>query len=75
MDTTTSTKDSYIPLFSGAPSDYKEWRKRLTIYVMKMRMAKREAEGLLSVIGSLTGRAWKLLGNFPIEDIEKTGAF
>ena len=72
---TTSTKDSYIPLFSGAPSDYKEWRKRLTIYVMKMRMAKREAEGLLSVIRSLTGRAWKLLGNFPIEDIEKAGAF
>ena len=74
MDVTT-TKDSYIPLFSGAPSDYKEWRKRLTIYVMKMRMAKKEAEGLLSVIGSLTGTAWRLLENFPIEDIEKAGAF
>ena len=71
----TTTKDSYIPVFSGAPSDYKEWRKRLTIYVMKMRMAKKEAEGLLSVIGSLTGTAWRLLENFPIEDIEKTGAF
>ena len=71
----TTTKDSYIPLFSGAPSDYKEWRKRLTIYVMKMRMAKKEAEGLLSVIGSLTGTAWRLLENFPIEDIEKAGAF
>eukprot|EP00435_Cladocopium_sp_Y103_P052050 s2315_g16.t1 len=31
MDT-NSTKDSYIPLFSGLPSDYKEWRKRITIY-------------------------------------------
>ena len=70
-----TTKDSYIPVFSGAPSDYKEWRKRLTIYVMKMRMAKREAEGLLSVIGSLTGTAWRLLENFPIEEIEKAGAF
>ena len=59
----TTTKDSYIPLFSGAPSDYKEWRRRLNIYVMKMRVAK------------LTGTAWKLLENFPIEEIEKTGAF
>eukprot|EP00435_Cladocopium_sp_Y103_P072990 s52_g42.t1 len=74
MDYST-TKDSYIPLFSGQPSDYKEWRKRLTIYVLKMRMAKREAEGLLNVIGSLTGTAWKLLENYPIEEIEKTGAF
>ena len=37
-----------------------------------MRMSKREAEGLLNVIGSLTGTAWKLLENFPIEE---TGAF
>ena len=29
MDVVT-TKDSYIPLFSGQPSDQKEWRKRLT---------------------------------------------
>ena len=71
----TSTKDSYIPLFSGQPSDYKEWRKRLTIYVLKMRMSKREAEGLLNVIGSLSGTAWKLLESFPIEEIEKQGAF
>ena len=73
MDVSTA-KDSYIPLFSGQPSDYKEWRKRLTIYVLKMRMQKREAEGLLNVIGSLSGTAWKLLENFPIEEIEKTGA-
>jgi hypothetical protein len=59
----TTTKDSYIPLFSGAPPDYKEWRRRLNIYVMKMRVAK------------LTGTAWKLLENFPIEEIEKTRAF
>ena len=70
-----TTKDSYIPLFSGAPSDYKEWRKRINIYVMKMRVAKREPEGLLSIIGSLTGTAWKLLENFPIDEIEKAGAF
>ena len=30
-----TTKDSYIPLFSDAPSDYKEWRKRLNICVMR----------------------------------------
>ena len=38
-------------------------------------MAKREGEGLLNIIGSLSGTAWKLLVNYPTEDIEKSGAF
>ena len=38
-------------------------------------MEKAPHEGLLNVIGRLTGTAWKLLENFPIEEIEKTGAF
>jgi hypothetical protein len=38
-------------------------------------MAKREGAGLLNIIGSLSGTAWKLLVNYPTEDIEKSGAF
>ena len=71
----STTKDSYIPLFSGTPQDYREWRKRIKIYMAKMRMLKKEPEGLLNLIGSLTGTAWKLLESFPVEDVEKTGAF
>ena len=28
-------RDSWIPVFSGQPSDYKEWRKRITLYHQK----------------------------------------
>ena len=33
------------PAVQRCTSDYKEWRKRINIYVMKMRVAKREPEG------------------------------
>ena len=41
----TVTKDNYVPLFSSAPSDYREWRKRISLYMTKMKLLKREAEG------------------------------
>ena len=69
------TKDNYVPLFSGAPSDYREWRKRITLYMAKMKLLKREAEGVLNLISSLTGTAWKLVETFPLEDVEKSDAF
>ena len=31
-----STKDSYIPLFSNRPQDYKEWRQRIVLYKKKL---------------------------------------
>ena len=55
------TKDNYVPLFSGAPSDYREWRKRITLYMTKMKLLKREAEGVLNLISSLSGTAWKVV--------------
>ena len=72
---TAVTKDNYVPLFSGAPSDYREWRKRISLYMTKMKLLKREAEGVLNLISSLTGTAWKLVESFPLEDVEKGDAF
>ena len=72
---TAVTKDNYVPLFSGAPSDYREWRKRISLYMTKMKLLKREAEGVLNLISSLTGTAWKLVESFPLEDVEKSDAF
>ena len=57
---TNQTRDSYIPVFSGQHSDYKEWRKRIKIYMMRMTMTKRGHEAILNLIGSLTGVAWKV---------------
>ena len=71
----TSTKDSFIPLFSGQPSEYKEWRKRITIYHHKMAISKRSAESILNIIGSMQGTAWRLLEDFPLENVEKDGTF
>ena len=64
-----------MPLFSGAPSDYREWRKRITLYMTKMKLLKRETEGVLNLISSLSGTAWKVVEAFPLEDVEKGDAF
>ena len=71
----SSTKDNFIPLFSGQPSEYKEWRKRILIYQHKMVLAKRAAEGVLNLIGSQTGTAWSLLEDFPLKDLELESTF
>ena len=71
----TSTKDTYIPLFSGAPQDYKEWRKRIHVYFKKMEITNRKAEAVLNLIGSLQGTAWKLVEDFNLDDAGKDTAF
>ena len=71
----SSTKDNFIPLFSGQPSEYKEWRKRILIYQHKMTLAKRASEGVLNLIGSQTGTAWSLLEDFPLKDLELESTF
>ena len=70
-----STRDSFIPLFTGQPADYKEWRKRIHIYHRKMTISKRSGESLLNIIGSLTGTAWRLLEDFDLETAEKPESF
>ena len=72
---TTSTKDTFIPLFSGAPQDYKEWRKRIHIYFKKMELTNRKAEAVLNLIGSLQATAWKLVEDFNLDDAGKDTAF
>ena len=69
-----STRDSFIPLFSGQHGDYKEWRKRIRIYMMRMNMTKRGHEAILNLVGSLTGVAWKVAEAYDLEDLEKKPA-
>ena len=70
-----STRDSFIPLFDGAPSGYQEWRKRITIYSKKMELMKRTGEAALNLLGSLQGTAWKLVKDYDLEKADKPGAF
>eukprot|EP00435_Cladocopium_sp_Y103_P026681 s2681_g6.t1 len=70
-----STRDSYIPVFDGTPSGYKEWRKRITIYAKKMELTNRKNEGVLNLLGSLQGTAWKLVEDFDLEKAKEETAF
>ena len=53
-------RDSYVPIFSGQPSDYKEWRQRIHLYHRKMSITKRGNESVLNIVGSFTGLTWRL---------------
>ena len=43
-------RDSWIPVFSGQPSDYKEWRKKITLYHQKIVFGKRRGEAILNIV-------------------------
>ena len=60
-DAASTGRDSFIPLFTGQPTDYKEWRKRISLYHQKMVLSKRAGESVLNIVGSLTGSAWRLV--------------
>ena len=70
-----SQRDSWIPTFTGQPSDYKEWRKRIQLYYHKMVLGKRRGEAILSIVGSLTGTAWRLVEDFDVTKAEEESAF
>ena len=69
-------RDSWmIPVFSGLPSDYKEWRKRITLYHQKMVLGKRRGELILKIVGSLTGKAWRLVEDYDVSKAEDESSF
>ena len=72
---TNFTKDSYIPVFDVNPSSYQEWRKRISIYHLKMKLQKRSVETVLNPIGSLQGTAWKLVESFDVTKIDEQESF
>eukprot|EP00913_Durusdinium_trenchii_P025757 g24173.t1 len=72
---TTSLRDNYIPQFDGQPQSYVEWRKRINIYYLKMKLQKRTGECCLNLIGSLQGAAWKVVEDFDLKNVEKETAF
>ena len=74
-DLNNSARDSYIPLFSGAPADYKEYRKRITLYHQKMVLSKRRGESILNIVGSMSGSAWRLLEDFDVTKAEQENTF
>ena len=64
----------YVPEFSGRSSDYREYRKRLTLYEKKMALAGREKETAFNVLCTLKGRAWDACEDIPMDALEGTGS-
>ena len=52
-------KDSYIPVFTNKPSDYREWRQRIQLYRKKLELQNKGKEAVLNVLTSLHGVAWR----------------
>ena len=68
-------RDSYVPLFSGQPADYREWRQRVQLYYRKMTLAKKSSEGVLNIVGSFKGVVWRLFEDWPLDRFDKEDAF
>ena len=68
-------RDSFVPLFSGQPADYREWRARIHLYHRKMALTKRSTESVLNIVGSFTGVTWRLFQDWGHEELEKGEAF
>jgi len=68
-------RDSFIPTFTGQPEDYREWRRRITLYHHKMKLGKRGGESVLNIVSSLTGAAWRLLENFDVSTAKGDNTF
>ena len=52
-------KDTYIPIFSNRPEDYREWRTRIVLYKKKLDIQKKSKEACINLMTSLTGTAWR----------------
>lgn len=52
-------KDTYIPIFSNRPSDYREWRQRIVLYRKKLELQKESKEERINLMTSLTGTSWR----------------
>ena len=63
-----------IPEFSGKANEYKEYRKRLTLYDKKMSLAGRGKETAFNVVSSLKGRAWDACEDMDMATLEGADA-
>ena len=68
-------RDSYVPLFTGQPADYREWRQRIQIYHRKMSLSKRANESVLNIVGSFRGVVWRLFEDWSLEKFEQDDSF
>ncbi|CAJ1454178.1 unnamed protein product, partial [Effrenium voratum] len=72
---TDITRDNFIPLFDGKPSSYKEYRKRIMLYYLKMGISSKKKEATINLLTSLSGPAWRQVEHMVDAVTEKDDGF
>ena len=57
------------PEFDGTTDGYKTWRKKVEIYAARARGRTQEASVGLELMQGLTGRAWEVVEDIPVDEI------
>jgi hypothetical protein len=52
-------KDTFIPIFTNRPGDYREWRQRIMLYKKMSEINKKRKEATINLMTSLSGIAWR----------------
>ena len=68
-------KDTYIPIFTNKPSDYREWRQRILLYKRKSDLNKKQKEATINLMTSLSGIAWKQIEGIAEKAAESEDGF
>ena len=55
--------------------DYREFRKRCELYKKKMELAGRKGETIFNIVTLLQGRAWDMVEDIGLSDLEATNAY
>ena len=69
----TGKADSYVPIFDNVQRNYREFRRRAEMYRKKMDLANRSKETVYNIVTMLTGRAWDLIEDLDIEQLDSDG--
>ena len=67
--------DAYVPTFNNQQRDYREFRKRCELYRKKMELAGRSAETIFNIVTLLNGRAWDMMEDIGLTDLEAANAY
>ena len=71
----TGRADNYVPIFDNLQRSYKEFRKRCEIYRRKMTLAGRSKETVFNIVTLLSGKAWDLVDDIPMETLESEDGY
>ena len=71
----TGKADQYVPIFDNVQRNYKEYRKRCELCRVKMELSGRARETIFNIITLLSGKAWDLVDDIPMDVLQGTDGF